>query len=120
MIAEAAEEKKAKDTVILNLSKITLLTDYFVITTGESAPQLKAINNFIIEKLKKKEIKLLHQEGTPEAGWVLMDYGDVVVHIFTKEKRDFYDLEYLWQEARKVRFKREKIEKKLEGRNNNG
>lgn len=117
MVAVAAEEKKAKDTVILNLSKLTLIVDYFVITTGESEPQLNAINEFIREELKKNKIKLLHQEGKPEAGWILLDYGDVVVHIFSKEKREFYDLEYLWQEARRIRLTSEKLKKKSEGRN---
>jgi len=106
MAAAAAEGKKAKDTVILNLSKLTLIADYFVITSGDSEPQIKAISNFIMRKLKR----LLHYEGKPETGWMLLDYGDVIVHIFSKEKRDFYDLEYIWQEAKKIRLlKRKKI-----------
>ncbi len=104
MAVAAAEDKKAKDTVILKLSKLTLIADYFVITSGDSEPQLKAINNFIMRKLKKNKIRLLHYEGKPETGWILLDYGDVIVHIFSKEKRDFYDLEYIWQEAKKIRL----------------
>jgi len=112
MVAAAAEDKKAKDTVILKLSKLTLITDYFVITSGDSKPQLKAISNFIMRKLKENKIKLLHYEGKPETGWILLDYNDVIVHIFSKEKREFYDLEYIWQEANKVRLlKRKKISK---------
>lgn len=116
MVVVAAKEKKAKDTIILNLSKLTLIADYFVITTGESEPQLKAISDFIIAELKKNKIKLLHEEGRPEAGWILLDYGEVVVHIFSQEKREFYDLEYLWQEARRIRLDRKKVEKGSERR----
>ena len=109
--ADAAEEKKAKDTVILNISKLTLIADYFVITTGDSEPQLKAINNFIMKKLKENEVKLLHCEGRPETGWILLDYGDIVVHIFSQEKREFYDLEYIWQEAKRIRLLKRKLKK---------
>lgn len=110
MAAAVAEDKKAKDTVILKLNKLTLIADYFVITSGDSEPQLKAISNFIMRKLKEDKIRLLHYEGKPRTGWILLDYGDVIVHIFSKEKRDFYDLEYIWQEAKKVRLlKRKKI-----------
>jgi len=115
MTVAAAEDKKAKDTVILNLNKLTLIADYFVITTGDSEPQLKAISNFIMRKLKESKIRLLHYEGKPGTGWILLDYGDVIVHIFSREKRDFYDLEYIWQEAKKVRLlKRKKILKEEE------
>jgi len=109
--ADAAEEKKAKDTVILNISKLTLIADYFVITTGDSEPQLKAIYNFIMKKLKENEVRLLHYEGRPETGWILLDYGDIVVHIFSQEKREFYDLEYIWQEAKRVRLLKRKLKK---------
>jgi len=104
----AAEDKKAKDTVILKLSNLTLIADYFVITSGGSEPQLKAITNFIMTKLKENEIRLLHYEGKPETGWILLDYGDVIVHVFSEEKRDFYNLEYIWQEARKIRLLKRK------------
>lgn len=108
--AAAAEDKKAKDTVILKLSRLTIIADYFVITHGDSGPQLKAMSNFIMRRLKEDKIKLLHYEGKSETGWILLDYGDVIVHIFSKEKRDFYDLEYIWQEAKKIHLlKRKKI-----------
>lgn len=110
MAVAAAEDKKAKDTVILKLSNLTLIADYFVITSGDSEPQLKAITNFIIRKLKENKIRLLHYEGKPQTGWILLDYGDVVIHVFSEGKRDFYDLEYIWQEAKKIRLlKRKKI-----------
>ena len=104
MAAAAAEDKKANNTVILKLSKLTLIADYFVITSGDSEPQLKAISNSVMRKLKENKTRLLHYEGKPETGWILLDYSDVIVHIFSKEKREFYDLEYIWQEANKVRL----------------
>jgi len=88
---------------------LTLIADYFVITTGDSEPQLKAISNFIMRKLKENKIRLLHYEGKPGTEWILLDYGDVIVHIFSREKRDFYNLEYIWQEAKKIHLKRKKI-----------
>jgi len=108
MAAAVAEDKKAKDTVILNLNKLTLIADYFVITSGDSEPQLKAISNFIMRKLKENKTRLLHYEGKPGTGWILLDYGDVIVHIFSREKRNFYDLEYIWQEAKKIRLLKRK------------
>jgi len=104
IVVSAAEDKKAKNTVILEISNLTLIADYFVITSGDSEPQLKAISNFIMRKLKENQIRLLHYEGKPETGWILLDYSDVIVHIFSEEKRNFYDLEYIWQEAKRVRF----------------
>ena len=104
MVVSAAEDKKAKNTIILEISNLTLVADYFVITSGDSAPQLKAISNFIMRKLKENQIRLLHYEGKPETGWILLDYSDVIVHIFSEEKRNFYDLEYIWQEAKRIRL----------------
>jgi ribosome-associated protein len=106
MAASAAEDKKAKDMVILKLGNLTIIADYFVIISGDSIPQLKAISNFIMRKLKKQKIRLLHYEGKPETGWILLDYGDVIVHIFSSEKREFYNLEYIWQEAKRIRLKK--------------
>jgi len=106
MAASAAEDKKAKDMVILKLGNLTIIADYFVIISGDSMPQLKAISNSIMRKLKKQNIRLLHYEGKPETGWILLDYGDVIVHIFSSEKREFYNLEYIWQEAKKIRLKK--------------
>ena len=104
MVVSAAEDKKAKNTIILEISNLTQIADYFVITSGDSEPQLKAISNFIMRKLKENQIRLLHYEGKPETGWILLDYSDVIVHIFSEEKRNFYDLEYIWQEAKRIRL----------------
>lgn len=98
--ADLAGERKARDLVEIDLRGIVGYTDFFVLATGNTDRQVKAIHDAIHEDLKR-EHGLLPQrvEGLPEARWVLMDYADVVVHVFTPEARDFYDLETLWGEA---------------------
>jgi ribosome-associated protein len=100
--AQAADEKKAREIVVLRLSAITEFTDYFVICTGNSSRQTQAIADAVIEELKKIKTRPLHTEGYNNAEWILIDYGAFVVHIFTEESRSFYDLERLWRDAEKV------------------
>lgn len=101
---EAAEERKAQEVLTLDLQGVTLIADYFVICSGRSTVQVKAIAENVIEYLKKKGIKPLHQEGVRDGYWVLLDYGSVVVHVFRGEERDFYSLERLWGDARQVQL----------------
>jgi ribosome-associated protein len=103
--AKELDEKKAKDTIILDIKKISFIADYFIISTAQSPTHLKALSNNIIEKLKEKNInRNIKCEGNPQTGWVLLDCGDIVIHLFSEEKRDYYHLEYIWQEAKKVLF----------------
>jgi ribosome-associated protein len=99
--ASAALEKKASGVVTLDMKKLTGFTDYFLICTGDTDTQIRAIAGAIIEDLKKRKVRTLHVEGYEEARWVLLDYGDVVVHIFHPELREFYQLEKLWADAPK-------------------
>ncbi len=99
---KAAIEKKALDPVILELKGLSSVTDYFLLFTGKSDRQVQAIAQAIEEELKKKGIVPLGQEGTEQGRWILMDYEDVVVHIFLEPVRKFYDLEGLWIEAPRV------------------
>ena len=101
--AKAAADKKAKDTILLELSDISAFADYFVICTGENPAQMRAIAD-AIDELFSKEFKLepLGIEGLAHGRWVLMDYGDIIVHIFNNETRAFYELEKLWMDAPKV------------------
>src|SRR4030065_1748514 len=92
----AALEKKAQDPVLLELKGATSFTDYFLLCSGKSDRQVQAIAQGIEEALKKKGIRSLGQEGMTEGKWVLMDYADVVVHIFLEPVSNFYDLEWLW------------------------
>ena len=98
--AWAAEDRKARDIVILELAEMTSLADYFLICTATSGRQVKAIADNIDETLHKKGVRLLHSEGFEEMSWVLLDYDDLVVHIFTEEAREFYRLERLWADAK--------------------
>lgn len=99
MAGELALEKKALDIKILDLRKLTPVTDYFVICTANVEVQAKAIADWILENLEKKGFKVWHNEGYRACHWILLDYVDVVVHIFLKEVREFYGLEKLWGDA---------------------
>jgi ribosome-associated protein len=96
---KAALEKKALDPVLLELKGRTSFTDYFLLCTGKSDRQVQAIAQGVEEALKKKGIRPLGQEGMTDGKWILMDYEDVVVHIFLEPVRKFYDLEGLWIDA---------------------
>ncbi|HLC41409.1 MAG TPA: ribosome silencing factor [Methylomirabilota bacterium] len=97
--ALAALEKKATDLVVLNLQGISNVTDYFLICSGSSTTQLATIAEAIETRLDAEGRPPLHREGPPESGWMLLDYGDVVMHIFLRETRAHYALEHLWGDA---------------------
>jgi ribosome-associated protein len=99
---EIAEDKQASDITMLDLQKLNTIADYFVICSGESDRQLKAILNAIDEGIERELGRSARVEGTPETGWVLLDYGDVVVHIFSVALRDYYRIERLWSKATPV------------------
>jgi ribosome-associated protein len=101
-IVELAEDKKAADIVLLDLGELTTLADAFVICSGGSERQISAIADGIIEGLKDERVKPIGREGTSESHWVLIDYGSVIVHVFTPPERDYYQLEKHWGEARVV------------------
>ncbi|HVN83680.1 MAG TPA: ribosome silencing factor [Candidatus Binatia bacterium] len=94
-----ALEKKAYDVVLLEVSELTSLADYFLVCTGRSDTQVQAIAQGIEEQLGRLGIRLLSVEGLNRGQWALMDFGDVVVHIFYEPVREFYDLERLWSQA---------------------
>ncbi|HEX2923522.1 MAG TPA: ribosome silencing factor [Chloroflexota bacterium] len=99
-IVDIASDKQATDVVMLSLRDVSLIADYFVICSGGSDRQIKAIADQITETLAKEEkVKPLQKEGQPDSGWVLLDYGSVIVHIFSQEAREFYRLEKVWSQA---------------------
>jgi ribosome-associated protein len=98
---EAALDKKAQDPVVLELTGICSFTDYFIICTGTSTRHNQTIAESIDEKLRKQGVRPLHMEGHSEGDWILMDYVDFVVHIFTARAREFYDLERLWRAGKR-------------------
>ncbi|WP_428909194.1 ribosome silencing factor [Niallia sp. Krafla_26] len=96
---KAADAKRAEDIVALNMKGISLVADYFVICHGNSDKQVQAIAREIKEKVEEQNISLRRMEGFDEARWVLVDIGDVVVHVFHKDERGYYNLERLWGDA---------------------
>lgn len=102
LCASAADDRKGEEILALDLRKISSVADFFVIVSGTSEPHLKAIRNHIEEKLKQKGVAARGVDGFPMSQWVVMDYIDVLVHIFSKDRREFYSLERLWGDAARV------------------
>jgi ribosome-associated protein len=103
LCADAALDKKAENVVILDMREISSFTDFFVIVSGTSDPQLKAIASSIRGKVRDTiDLKPIAEDGFPGSQWVIIDYGSVIVHIFHEEKRDVYGLETLWSDARRI------------------
>jgi ribosome-associated protein len=99
---EAASEKKALNLVVLDLQGLTSIADAFIICSGRSNRQVNAIADSIVARLKKHKIKPLSVEGTGKGHWVLLDYGHVVIHVFYEPVRQFFDLEGLWADAKRI------------------
>ena len=99
---KAASEKKAIDLVVIDLREIASFTDHFVITSGNNERQVQAIADEVVETLKKSGTPVARVEGYKTAEWILLDYGDFVVHVFDEKARRFYDLERLWREGKRV------------------
>lgn len=99
---EAMEDKKAEDIKIIEISNISTIADYFIIATGTSSTQVHAIANNVEEQLGKKGILPKQIEGYQSANWVLMDYGDLIIHVFDKENRLFYNLERIWKDGNEI------------------
>ncbi|MGN1235777.1 MAG: ribosome silencing factor [Christensenellaceae bacterium] len=102
-VAKAISEKKGQDVVIVNVAGKTVLCDYFVIASGKSTTQVKAIADNVDERLTLwKGIDPLRKEGLAEGRWAVLDYGSVIVHVFNDESRDFYHLERLWENGENI------------------
>jgi ribosome-associated protein len=102
-IVDVITDKLGEDVLLLDIREVSILADYFVIGSATSERQTKAIVNGVKQEIREAfDIKLLRVEGEPDSGWVLMDYGDVVVHLFAPEARAYYDLEGFWDEAQVV------------------
>ena len=98
--AEAARDKQAADVVVLDVAALLTITDYFVICSVASAPQLKAVIEAVEERIRTElDLRPARREGDAEGGWLLLDYIDVVVHVFGEDERAYYDLERLWSDA---------------------
>jgi ribosome-associated protein len=102
--AHLADERKAEQIVVLNVGRLAFFTDYFVIATGRNERQVKAIADEVRQRMKALGRQVLGVEGRPESGWVLIDLGEAVVHLFSPEARAIYDLELLWGEAPRAQW----------------
>ena len=102
IVVKAMDSKKAIDIKALDIGKITTMADYFVICQGGSTTQIKAIADEVEEKLSEAGVKPFGREGMNTAYWILMDYSDVVLHVFTPDSREFFNIEHLWADAKEV------------------
>ena len=110
LAADAADDKKAEDIDILNVQGLTVIADYFVLCSANSDQQVRAVARAIDDKLSEKGIEPQKIAGMDDARWVLMDYADVIVHVFHKREREYYDLERLWSDAEKILRQEDKEE----------
>ena len=101
-IVELAEDKKAADIVLLDLTGLTTVADYFVIASGGSERQLDAIADGIISGMRDEKVHAYGREGTAASHWILVDFGSVIAHVFTPPERDYYQLERHWSEAKTI------------------
>ena len=102
MVVDVASEQQALDIVMLDIQRVAGFADYFVIMSTESARQLEALQEDIVKALKESGVRPHHTEGNAKGGWVLLDYSDVIIHVFAAEQRTYYDLERLWSGAAQV------------------
>lgn len=100
----ALDEKKAEDIKIINLEGISVLADYFIIANGTNSSQVQTLVDNVEEELHKAGYSLKQREGYSNGNWVLLDFGDVIVHIFDRENRLFYDLERIWRDGKEIAF----------------
>jgi ribosome-associated protein len=99
---DVASDKQANNIVLLDVRDICSFADYFIICSGESSRQIRTISDEIEKTLKQEGVLPHHREGGMDSGWLLLDYTDVIIHIFSAEERDYYKLDDLWQEAKTV------------------
>jgi len=101
-IVDMLEERKAENILLLDVHQVTILADYFIICSGTSERQIRALSGDLSRQLKAEAGRPLNIEGEPNSGWVLIDYGAVIVHIFSPSTRALYDLEGFWEEAKTI------------------
>lgn len=102
LAVDALEEKKASDIKVLDISEISQIADYFIIASGNNVNQTQAMADDVEIKLEKHGLLLKQIEGYEKAGWILMDFGDIIVHIFDNDNRLFYDLERVWKDGKEI------------------
>jgi ribosome-associated protein len=98
----ALDDKKGHDICVIDISKISIIADYFIICDGGSESQVRALTDSVEEKMHKAGFEQKQQEGHHSSSWVLLDYGDIIVHIFDRENREFYNLERIWNDGIRI------------------
>ncbi len=106
-MAKVADDKHAQNIVVLNMEGVSLIADYFLICHGNSVKQVQAIANEVKEAALKKNVNMKRMEGYQEARWILLDLGNVVVHVFHKDEREYYNLEKLWGDVPRLKLEEE-------------
>lgn len=101
-IAGLIDDKKGHDIQILDVRHLSSIADYFVIATGTSNTHVNAIADGVVEELRERGVEMSHKEGKRGGNWILIDYLDIIVHVFTKAEREFYDIERIWSDAEKL------------------
>ena len=101
-IVSVLEEKKGEEITILDIRQISVIADYFIIVSAENPRQLDSLSDAVQDKMEKLGFRLRRVEGVPESGWLLLDYNDVIVHVFHKEQRQYYDLERIWSDGKRI------------------
>lgn len=99
---KALEDKKGEDIKVIDISEVSVLADYFIIASGTNRSQIQALTDNVEEQLGRADYQVKQIEGYDTANWILMDFGDIIVHIFDKENRLFYDLERIWRDGKQV------------------
>ena len=99
---QALEDKKAEDVKVIDISNISTIADYFIIASGKNRSQIQAMCDNVDETLGRAGISMKQTEGYKNANWILMDYGDIIVHLFDTENRLFYDLERIWRDGKEM------------------
>jgi ribosome-associated protein len=104
VLISALSDKKGLDIKALQVGEVSIISDYFIIVTGTNTSQLDALRDIAEEKMKDMDYKLKNREGRSEGGWILLDYGTVIIHIFSEEMREFYDLDYTWRDVPQLAY----------------
>ena len=101
-VVKAVDDKKGSDIVVLDVSQVASFTDYFIICTGTSTTQMQTVTDEVEKRVRELGMRALHVEGYKVAEWILIDYGSLVLHVFSLKARAFYDLERLWRDGRRL------------------
>lgn len=105
LACKALEDKKGENICVIDIADVSVLADYFIIANGNNSNQVNALVDTVEEELYKAGCQVKQREGAGRGGWVLLDYGDIIVHVFDKENRLFYDLERIWKDGKRIEVK---------------